>query len=81
MSNISNCPFCGSDRVEAKSHAEVYNYDQDIGDHWWMVFCHTCGAMSGSEPVHFKAIESWNRREERKPSVQKVSSKITIIKE
>ena len=81
MDDLKDCPFCGFGNAELKTHAEAYEYSVPENSGWWMAVCPRCGSMSGSASQYTGAREKWNERIECEPSVQKVSEKITIIKE
>jgi Lar family restriction alleviation protein len=49
------CPFCQSDDVEAE-------VDLDLG---WCVFCNDCGATGPLAETNEKAVELWDKREEK----------------
>lgn len=60
MSNILNCPFCGSDNVSFTPDEEQHDEIETITGFIW---CHGCNFSSDSFWSEEKAVEKWNRRD------------------
>lgn len=77
--SVLECPFCGSERVGAMTESRRFSFAMD--ENWKLVMCEDCTATSGTFQTYAEAITAWNGNRKQRPSVQKVSKKITIIKE
>lgn len=65
--DLAKCPFCGSSAKLIEGGNGLWpSYN---------VYCHNCGASSGSRNTAKKAIALWNNRKQRKPRAVSVSCK------
>ncbi|HGJ5858088.1 Lar family restriction alleviation protein [Arsenophonus nasoniae] len=58
MSELKNCPFCGSDNLYVDSEDSEF-YDDDT---LYRVECGSCDASTGWCSNSDEAIEMWNQR-------------------
>jgi len=62
---IQRCPFCGVDKAEVISHAEMYD-DNSLSVDRFTVVCNIynggCGATCGFHESKQKAVTRWNTR-------------------
>jgi len=62
MDELKSCPFCGCADYGVHLQKIIYpNADFQR----WTVMCEDCGAEISEFPTPEKAIEAWNRRDEK----------------
>lgn len=65
--SLKPCPFCGGENVHVQNgETRAPNH----GDWRQLVWCASCGSMSGEHRHEEEAIEAWNRRSDPKPPVE-----------